>query len=171
MVDTVNTLEAVFVSPPNRLANNMLLAPLGQADKIKIVVFNFSSKGRNNKTKIINQYAFKNCSNLTNITIPESVTSIGEAAFWECRNLTSLDISSFETSEVTNMSMMFTHCYVPILDMRNFDFNKVTSYGSMFFGARPTKIIIKDDDKAEEFINARLADASKTGVTVERFKA
>jgi len=31
--------------------------------------------------------------------------------------------------------------------------------------------VIKDDDSAEEFINARLADVGETGVTVERFKA
>lgn len=40
----------------------------------------------------IGNYAFDNCRNLTNITIPNSVTSIGYGAFDNCRNLTSITI-------------------------------------------------------------------------------
>ncbi len=45
-----------------------------------------------NGTKTIAAWAFGDCSNLTNIEIPESVTSIGRCAFWYCSNLTSIDI-------------------------------------------------------------------------------
>ena len=38
------------------------------------------------------QYAFKNCSDLTSITIPDSVTSIGYGAFYGCSGLTSIAI-------------------------------------------------------------------------------
>ena len=40
----------------------------------------------------IGEYAFEECSNLTSITIPNSVTSIGYAAFYGCFRLTSIKI-------------------------------------------------------------------------------
>ena len=38
----------------------------------------------------IGEEAFGECTGLTSITIPNSVTSIGERAFWYCSNLTSI---------------------------------------------------------------------------------
>ena len=70
MVVTVKTLDAVFASPPNRLANSIPLAPLGQADKIKIVVFSFSSKGKNSKTKIMKNGTTRHFIALTIYTRP-----------------------------------------------------------------------------------------------------
>ena len=40
----------------------------------------------------IGKSAFKECKNLTNITIPDSVTYIGSSAFWICENLTNVTI-------------------------------------------------------------------------------
>ena len=46
----------------------------------------------------INNYALAGCDNLNSITIPSSVTSIGESAFNNCSNLTSIEIPSSVTS-------------------------------------------------------------------------
>src|SRR5437899_23287 len=37
-------------------------------------------------------YAFYNCSSLTSVTIPDSVTSLGEWAFWHCTSMTNVII-------------------------------------------------------------------------------
>lgn len=39
-------------------------------------------------------YAFQDCSNLTEVTIPVAVTNIGLDAFWECSSLTNVSIPS-----------------------------------------------------------------------------
>ena len=49
----------------------------------------------------IGNYAFLKCSNLTTITIPESVTSIGDDVFCYCKNLSEVNIY---TSDVSNAS-------------------------------------------------------------------
>ena len=46
----------------------------------------------------IGDYAFKYCTGLTSITIPDSVTSIGDSAFMGCTSLTSVTIGSGVTS-------------------------------------------------------------------------
>lgn len=43
--------------------------------------------------RIIGEYAFLNCKNLTSITIPEGVTMIDACAFRDCTNLASVTIS------------------------------------------------------------------------------
>ena len=51
-----------------------------------------------NSVTSIGEYAFYNCSGLTSVEIPNSVTSIGEAAFRDCSGLTSLVIGNGVTS-------------------------------------------------------------------------
>ena len=42
--------------------------------------------------------AFRSCSSLTSISLPDSVTSIGGSAFWDCGSLTSISLPDSVTS-------------------------------------------------------------------------
>ena len=53
-----------------------------------------------NSVTSIGEYAFYGCTGLTSITIPNSVTSIGEYAFYGCTGLTSINIPNSVTSIV-----------------------------------------------------------------------
>ena len=49
---------------------------------------------------VIGDYAFKNCSDLTSLILPSSVTRIGDYAFYNCSGLTSLTLPSSVTSSI-----------------------------------------------------------------------
>lgn len=51
-----------------------------------------------NSVTSIGEYAFYGCTNLTSIELPNSVTSIGDYAFYGCSSLTSLEIPNSVTS-------------------------------------------------------------------------
>ena len=57
--------------------------------------------------------------------------------FYSCSGLTSLDLSNFDTSNVTNMSSMFGSCRsLTSLDISKFDTSNVTNMSSMFGSCR-----------------------------------
>ena len=82
-------------------------------------------------TKWIGSSAFSNCSSLTSITIPNSVTSIGEEAFYGCKALTSITIPNSVTSigeEAFSGCSGLTSITIP---------NSVTSIGEeAFYGCK-----------------------------------
>ena len=58
--------------------------------------------------KTIGDYAFFECSSLTTVTIPNSVTSIGNSAFADCYNVMIYDFSN-ATSIPTASNSMFNN--------------------------------------------------------------
>ena len=81
---------------------------------------------------------FAGCTSLTSLDVSSfntsKVTNMSYM-FSNCSSLTSLDVSSFDTSNVTNMSGMFQSCSkLASLDVTNFDTSNVTSMSGMFRG-------------------------------------
>ncbi|MDO4624507.1 MAG: BspA family leucine-rich repeat surface protein [Enterococcus hirae] len=80
---------------------------------------------------------------LNNLTEIEGLNQLGTSnvtnmreMFKEMSNLTSLDVSSFDTSKVTDMSYMFYRNGVTSLDVSGFDTSKVTVMSYMFLGMK-----------------------------------
>ena len=97
----------------------------------------------NSQLTSIEDYAFRDCSSLTSITLPESVTSIGEHAFSDCRSLTSITIpENSQLTSIGNNAFMYcdnlTSITIP---------SSVTSIGEdAFFGCDNLKTVINYSD-------------------------
>jgi surface protein len=79
---------------------------------------------------------FKNCQSLTSLDVSSfdtsKVTNMYDM-FYNCSALTSLDVSLFNTSNVTSMNYMFHNCKsLTSLNLSSFDVSKVTNMVNMF---------------------------------------
>ncbi len=88
---------------------------------------NITSCETNSNTKIIVDYAFRDCAKLQSITIPNSVTSISSAAFGACASLQSITIPNSVTSIGDSAFYGCTSLQSIIIP------NSVTSIGSSAF--------------------------------------
>ncbi|MBR6594117.1 MAG: leucine-rich repeat protein [Clostridia bacterium] len=88
----------------------------------------------------IGDYAFEDCDSLTSITIPDSVTSIGVFAFYDCSSLTSITIGNGVTS-IGNIAFKYCDSLTSITIG-----NSVTYIGDGAFGycSSLTSITIPD---------------------------
>ena len=80
---------------------------LGSCEEVEIVIPPVNSFG--DTVTSIDSFAFRDCNNLTSITIPESVTRIGDGAFSYCSSLTSMTIPKNVTS-IDYGANIFLHC-------------------------------------------------------------
>ena len=80
---------------------------------------------------------FNGCTNLASLDLSSLNTSNVTdmtSMFNGCKNLASLDVSNWDTSNVAYMGCMFYNCNnLTSLDVSNFDTSKVTNMSSMFY--------------------------------------
>ena len=93
------------VKPPEAISVNPNLKYVIKGDTVTITGCDKKASGHliipatiKGKTVTTISYAFLRCTSLTNITIPEGVTSIGAGAFQFCTSLTSITIPDTVTS-------------------------------------------------------------------------
>lgn len=88
----------------------------------------------------IGDYAFKDCTTFTSITIPNSVTSIGKGAFFRCTSLTDLTIPNSVTS-------IGKYAFEECINLTNIEIpNSVTSIGDNAFDRYNLKNIFLPKD-------------------------
>lgn len=86
----------------------------------------------------INDYTFNNCSKLSTVKLPNTLTSIGDAAFMGC-NIASLD---FLTDNVTNIgSSAFQQCRISYIKVKNW-----TSLGGSAFSQQAGELTVDFSD-------------------------
>ena len=148
-------------------------------DQIGDFLFNESSEGNTlaayigNKTAItlpndykgesycIGEYAFYKCTGLTNITIPESVTSIGGSAFSGCTGLTSITIPESVT-EIGRSAFSFCSSLRSITIPEG-----VTNIGSnAFYGCSSLKSITIPESVANISYRAFYKCSGLTDITI-----
>ncbi|MDD2435072.1 MAG: BspA family leucine-rich repeat surface protein, partial [Bacilli bacterium] len=82
-------------------------------------------------------------------------------------SLSSLNLSNFDTSNVTDMSNMFYYnSSLTNINLKTASFGKVTSYGSMFSGISNGITINTLNATTQSWLQARLSNAGKTGTVV-----
>ena len=78
-------------------------------------------------------YEFTNMTSIDLSVLDTSEVTNMSNMFSACISLTSLDVSNFDTSKVIDMSDMFDQCYMlTSLDLRNFNTSEVIDMSSMF---------------------------------------
>ncbi len=123
--------DKVYNAPKGRIEGDFVL---GKPNDVKTLVGYLGSATTANlptdydgENYVIGKYAFADCSGLTSIVIPNSVTSIGDDAFYKCSGLTSVVIGNSVTSIGDNAfrdCTGLTSVEIP---------NSVTSIGSYAF--------------------------------------
>lgn len=101
-------------------------------------------------------------SSMSSITIPSSVTSIGNCAFWNCKNLTSVDIPSSVTSigiQAFEGCGSLTRVTIP---------SSVTHIGSYAFGGCNRLISVVIPPSVTSIEDAFVGCTSLTSVTLSR---
>lgn len=98
--DGCTSLQKITVNPENQsfYAHDDVLYNFAQTELIA------SAKTKTGKfivpedVKKINEFAFHDCENITEIVLPNGLKEIGKAAFWGCTNMTSINIPTSLTT-------------------------------------------------------------------------
>lgn len=113
---------------------------------------------------------FRNCTNVLNFNINHfnvsNVTTM-YGMFQNCQ-FASLNLSNWVTSQLTDTQNMFRGCTaLTHLDIRNFDFTKVTIYINMFYNVPTDCEIIVKDDTAKTWITEKFTNFTNIKTVAE----
>ena len=94
----------------------------------------------------IGMRAFRNCTSLTSITIPNSVTKIGNWAFMNCNSLTSVNIPDSITTignSAFDLCTSLTSVTIPdsVISIENYAFYECTSLTSVYCKATTPPVL------------------------------
>ena len=133
--DSVNTEIRSTVSKVNDISKTIYATPLEAIDPTNLYKLTIGGKGGiiANESMIGYFYNFWGMTSIDLSSLDTSeVTNMSEM-FQSCSRLTSLDVSKFDTSKVTYMDMMFYGCSsLTSLDVSKFDTSNVTNMYEMF---------------------------------------
>ncbi len=136
--------------------NNIITLNYYKGSETDVIVYaNYVVGGKTYKTQIasnpdeatyntpymFNGTAQANCKNIQSITFSKDIDTSNvtnmSRMFSNCYALTALDVTGFNTNNVTNMCMMFYACQsLTSLELSNFDTSNVTSMDMMFRDCR-----------------------------------
>ncbi|HAO6009639.1 TPA: BspA family leucine-rich repeat surface protein [Listeria monocytogenes] len=89
-------------------------------------------------------------SDITNIVLEDKVFVSGSCyQLFYSSVATSLDLSSFDTSQVTNMTLMFNNSAATSLDVSSFDTSQVVNMTGMFYGSAATSLDVSNFDTSQ----------------------
>ena len=115
-------------------------------------------------------YMFNQDTALTDINISKMITTnvTNMSYMFRGTKVKSLDLSHFETPNLTNVGSMFYQCSsLTYLDIRNFDFTKVTTYSNMLSGVPTTCRIIVKDDTAKTWLKEKFSSFTNIKTVAE----
>ena len=85
--------------------------------------------------------------------------------FYECKNILNLDLTSFNTLNSVDMGYMFYGCAkLTNIDLSTFDFSSVTASSDMFGNVPINSLIYVKDDVSKKFILSVRNDLSNVQI-------
>ena len=148
-----------------RLVNRYSTSPTSPIDASEVCTY------INDKPIVSTSYMFYE-SNTTTLNLSSFDTSnvTNMSYMFNESQATTLDLSNFDTSNVTNMSSMFSYSKATTLDVSNFDTSNVTNMSSMFSYSKATTLDVSNFDTSNVTSMSGMFDSSQaTTLDVSNF--
>ncbi|EHC6581541.1 BspA family leucine-rich repeat surface protein, partial [Listeria monocytogenes] len=110
-------------------------------------------------------------SEITNIVLEDKVFASGSCyQLFYSSVAASLDLSNFDTSQVTNMALMFNNSAATSLDVSSFDTSQVVNMTGMFYGSAATSLDVSNFDTSQvRIMSSMFNNSAATSLDVSNF--